>query len=181
MILRSLRGAVNGFTYGARIRFVHALVMGILFKKTSLFDKVKDAFLLARDHGVRLALFVFIYKTIVGALEIILKGAQHWHTFIGGAIGGFFIFRKWNPINAQIVMYLMARNLLGGAEKLRRMGYFPKKSQFAILATVCWGVVMLFYDLDASVLQKSLASSMDYLYKETEKYESWRNFIPFLN
>lgn len=128
MLLKCLRGAVNGFTYGARIRFVHALVMGILFKKTSLLNKIKDAFFLARDHGVRLALFVFIYKFIVGVLTILLKGPQHWHTFIGGAIGGFFIFRKWNPINAQIVMYLMARNLLGGAEKLRRKGYFPNKS-----------------------------------------------------
>ena len=181
MLLRCLRGAVNGFTYGAKIRFIHSLVMGILFKKGGPLVKLQDALTLAKDHGVRLACFVFLYKLVVGVLGILLKGAKHWHCFVGGATGGYFVFRKWNPINAQIVMYLLARNLLGGAEKLRRKGLFPSRSLFMALATACWGVVMWLYAIDAPVLQRSLVSSMDYLYKETEHYSSWRDFVPFLN
>ena len=71
MIFKSLRGAVNGFTYGSWIWFVHSLVMGFLFKSSSVFDKLKDALKLARDHGLRLAAFVFIYKTIVGVIRIV--------------------------------------------------------------------------------------------------------------
>ena len=45
--------------------------MGFLFKSSSVLDKIKDALKLARDHGLRLAAFVFIYKTIVGIIKII--------------------------------------------------------------------------------------------------------------
>ena len=122
-----------------------------------------------------------IYKAIVGILKLIFKSHFSIFTMIAGCVGGHFIFGKWNPINAQIVMYLLSRNLLGFAGLMRKSKLFPQRSLFTLLAMLCWGTVMYLYSIDRDVLQNSLQSSMEYLYDESEYYCSWKDFIPFLN
>ncbi len=63
-----MRGLTNGFTYRARTIFVHSIVMGILFKESSILEKIKYAIKLAKEHGTKLAIYVVIYKAIVGLL-----------------------------------------------------------------------------------------------------------------
>lgn len=167
LILKCLRGLTNGFTYGARTRFVHSIVMGILFRKGTVWEKLKGAAKLAKEHGLKLGVYVVIYKAIVGVLKLIFKGHYSIFTMIAGCVGGHYIFGKWNPINAQIVMYLLSRNLLGFAGLLRKSKLFPQSSLFTLLAMLCWGTVMYLYSIDRDVLQNSLQSSMEYLYDES--------------
>ena len=92
---------------------------------------------------------------------------MQFFSFIAGCIGGYTVFSSWNAINAQIVMYLLSRNLFGITAMMRNAGYFPKSSQFTLLSMLSWGVVMYLYSLDRTVLQTSLSNSMEYLYDES--------------
>ena len=107
---------------------------------------------MAKDHGTRLGMYVLIFKFIVGVLELIFKREMHFFSFIAGCVGGYAVFSNWNPINAQIVMYLLSRNLFGITGMMRNEGYFPKSSQFTLLSMLSWGVVMYLYSLDRTVL-----------------------------
>ena len=41
-------------------------------------------------------------------------------------------------------------------------------------------MVMFLFELDKSILNKSLVASMDFIYKEADKdIESWRDLVPF--
>lgn len=55
------------------MRFVHSIVMGMLFRKESILQKIKNALMMAKDHGVRLGIYVLIFKFIVGVFELAFK------------------------------------------------------------------------------------------------------------
>lgn len=44
---------------------------------------------------------------------------------------------------------------------------------------IVWGVVMYLFEDDKSVLQGSLQTSMQFLYKDSDHTEGWRDFVPF--
>ena len=75
-------------------------------------------------------------------------------------------------------MYLLSRDLIGGAKNLQEAGVLPKIKFFSILAAMSWGVVMLLFEDNKATLQKSLASSMDFLYHQSEEYNDWTDFVP---
>ena len=61
--LKILKGIRNGIYYGAKVRFMHSLVMSILFMKGSVKNKLKTILKLTIEHAVRLGVFVGVYKT----------------------------------------------------------------------------------------------------------------------
>jgi peroxisomal membrane protein 4 len=110
------------------------------------------------------------------------------HAFLAGCIGGYAVFRKDNPVNNQIVMYLFARVSIGLA-KLAYQNFATKSNLgiknisntnldwlsehgFEIEATVVWGLVMWLFTHYRSVLQPSLQASMQYLYNDSECWDS---------
>ena len=43
-----------------------------------------------------------------------------------------------------------------------------------------WGLVMYLFELDKTILNKSLVTSMEYIYKDSDKdLKSWRELVPF--
>ena len=50
-IIAILRGARNGFFYGARLRFAHAFVMSFLFGKGTYKERIILAVKMALKHG----------------------------------------------------------------------------------------------------------------------------------
>ena len=72
-------------------------------------------------------------------------------------------------INRQIGYYLAARVLEGIFLKLVKLGYFPDKNYFTPTYLLVWGLVMSLYELDKKILNRSLVSSMDFLYKESDQ------------
>jgi peroxisomal membrane protein 4 len=50
---------------------------------------------------------------------------------------------------------------------------------FPVMAVICWAIVMYLFEKDKSCLQESLTSSMDFLYKESDSWNSWKEFVPF--
>jgi peroxisomal membrane protein 4 len=47
------------------------------------------------------------------------------------------------------------------------------------LAAVVWGIVMWLFEKQKELLQPSLRHSMEFLYKESDKIEGWRDFLPY--
>ena len=48
---------------------------------------------------------------------------------------------------------------------------------FTIMATVTWGIVMWLFRHDKDTLQGSLAASMEYLYNDSDKFDTFRNWL----
>jgi hypothetical protein len=75
-------------------------------------------------------------------------------------------------VNAQINMYVMSRVLLGGIKALSVHGYLPAADAipgiYTIYAALTWAGVMYMHEWQREHLQKSLVTSMNYLYKESD-------------
>lgn len=99
-ILKIIRGARNGFYYGGKVRFMHSLVMAVLFSKKTFFKELKNILNLTLTHASKLAAFVAIYKTILLTCKLIDNKSEKHHSFIAGFLGGYLVFKNdKNPIN----------------------------------------------------------------------------------
>ena len=63
--------------------------------------------------------------------------------------------------------------------------YFKRKTDrthlegFPFAYVLAWGLVMYLYELDKKILNRSLVSSMEYIYKESDgDLASWRDLLP---
>lgn len=177
-VLKVLRGARNGFYYGAKVRFMHSLVMAILFGSGNVRKELTRILENTFQHGFRLAAFVTLYKSVVLLMKRLFGKSEAWHHFVAGGVCGFIIFRQKNPINQQLVLYLLSRDLVGVSQSLQNKGYFPKWSFFPVLGVICWSTVMFMFEYDPKALQASLTHSMKFLYKDSDTWTSWTDFVP---
>ena len=118
--LAILKGARNGFVYGVKVRFPHALVMSILFGRgeyvfASLFwtflltylhswqSRIHVIYRATKQHALNLARFVSLYKTILLVQKKFNGGKERESdTFVAGLIGGYFVFGERNAVNEQV-------------------------------------------------------------------------------
>lgn len=177
--ISTLRGLRNGIYYGGKVRFMHALVITILFKKGSMKEKAKNIIELTAEHAKNLGSYVFTFKVILFLLYKLAGKQQKVNHLISGFLAGYVCFKKNTPVNYQITLYLLSRILVGGAQHLsNKTGLFKDVNAYPVLTAVCWALVMFLYEDDSSTLQPSLRYSMDFLYKDSEKFESWADFVP---
>jgi len=180
-IQSSFRGLRNGIYYGAKVRFVHSLVMTLVFKNGSLEDKIKNIFSLTYEHSKNLGIYVFIYKSACCILRKILNKDHHWIPFIAGIIGSLVMWSSNTPVNQQLMLYLLSRNLLACTyfiqDKINTI--IPQGKTFPVASVLCWGVVMYLYENYPKNLQNSLFSSMNFLYNESNHTRSWKDYVPF--
>jgi peroxisomal membrane protein 4 len=164
--------------YGGKIRFTHSLVMAILFKSGTLWQKISSIFTQTWEHSFNLGLFAFIYKTIVCILRRYFKTKNKSINFIAGVIGAYFMWSKGTNINIQIVLYLLSRNILAIANMINDK-YLNFNHGFTLTSMLVWGVVMFLFEYKPTSLQHSLFTSMDFIYKDSDGYKNWRDLIPF--
>lgn len=114
-VLAVLKGFRNGLEYGSKVRFVHTLVMTLLFKDIHLKRVpalLKAILAMAAEHGVNLGLFVLAYKSGYKILDFV-AGTRSLNHFLSGLLFGTLIFGKKTGVNNQIVLYLFSRVLIG--------------------------------------------------------------------
>ncbi|KAG2215384.1 hypothetical protein INT45_010727 [Circinella minor] len=178
-VLTILKGFRNGIVYGSRIRFPHALVMAFLFKSGSTMDKLRYIFRATKQHAQNLGTFAVIYKTAM-FIQKKLNGGKHAdiHTFVAGLLGGYYVFGENNAINQQIVLYIFARVAIALVKVpvQRKMIEAPKHT-YPIFAAVSWGMVMYLFQCDENTLQPSLRASMQYIYRDSDTWNSLRTLI----
>ncbi|KAI9032154.1 peroxisomal membrane protein 4 [Hyaloraphidium curvatum] len=177
-VLAIVKGARNGAVYGAKIRFPHALVMTFMFRDGPLRDKIRFILTATINHATNLLKFATIYKSILFVLRRLQGKEAFVDTFIAGAVGGYIVFHDENPINQQIVLYLFSRVMFGLGKLAYKKGLVTApNNSFALFAAFCWGMVMFLFRHERDILQASLASSMQYIYLDSEKWTSPRTFL----
>ncbi|KAK9761955.1 hypothetical protein K7432_012738 [Basidiobolus ranarum] len=176
--LSILKGFRNGLVYGTKIRFPHALVMTFLFRSGSFQEKAKAIFKATKAHARNLAFFVTIYKTMMFLQKRIQGKELNHHSFVAGLLGGYLIFGDNNNVNNQIVLYLFSRIIIGLAKlTVKRQVIEEPQHSFPVFAAVVWGIVMWLFRHDRDTLQPSLQASMQYLYIDSNKWNSLKNLI----
>jgi len=158
---------------------MHSLVMTILFRKGTLREKITNIIELTFEHGKTLGFFAFCYKSLLCILRRFKKIPDSVRILISGGTFGFLVFGNKTSVNYQIILYLFSRVIVGSAEHFAKKGLLPNVNVYPLLAAVVWSIVMFLFEDDPSSLQNSLASSMQFLYKESDKdLEKWTDLIP---
>lgn len=178
-IISSMKGFRNGVFYGGRIRIVHSLVMSILFKKGSMKERLINILSLTKDHSMYLAFSSFIFKMIKCILTKIQLLPQTLIVAFSGLISGYLSFSENSNVHLQITLYTLGRSVLGFSEVLVNKGILPNINAYPAMAAIIWALVMFLFEDDRTCLQGSLVSSMQFLYKDSDKkMESWTELIP---
>ena len=185
-LLASLRSLRNGIELGARIRAAHCLVMILLYKRNQSFlSNLQFLFKATREHSLNLGIFAFLYKSLKCLSINQLRLTEGESSFAAGLIGGYVVWgRDKTPINYQIVLYLLSRNITGLANRKVTDGTIPNIQAYPLFASLTWAVVMYLHSTTADSLQEGLKSSMDFLYSDDDHwkakgYRQLSDFIPF--
>ncbi|CEJ85773.1 Putative Peroxisomal membrane protein 24 [[Torrubiella] hemipterigena] len=197
-LLSLVKTARNGAVYGTKVRFPHALVMIFLFRSGTFRQKVELVLRATKKHAMNLARFASIYKIVMLALKYYgpTPGKEGpYDSFLAGLVGGYFVFGarsrhgKISSVNQQIVIYIFARVTLALARLAVKQGTgFPVVSNeplssqisyyaWPVFASVSWGAVMALFRYHPEDLQPSLRSSMTYIYKDCNNWDSLRTLV----
>ncbi|KAL6904396.1 Tim17/Tim22/Tim23/Pmp24 family domain-containing protein [Trichoderma evansii] len=198
-VLSLLKTARNGAVYGTKVRFPHALVMIFLFRSGTFKEKASLVFRATKKHATNLAKFASIYKITMLVLKRYgsTPGKEgSLDSFFAGLLGGYIVFGqrskrygKISSVSQQIVIYIFARVALALARLAVKPGHGlpvissePLHSQIShyawpVFASVSWGLVMLLFKHHPEDLQSSLRSSMTYIYKDCDEWDSLRTLL----
>lgn len=119
--LAILKGARNGFVYGVKVRFPHALMMAFLFGKGRFVTPSVESKMRAKrstrswairlrsviqqtwTHATGLTKYVVAYKTLVVLMKKMNGGkSQRFDTFFSGLIAGYFTLGDRTTINEHV-------------------------------------------------------------------------------
>ncbi|KAJ1845843.1 hypothetical protein LPJ70_002323 [Coemansia sp. RSA 2708] len=179
-LLSLVKGFRNGVVYGTKIRFPHALVMTLLFRTGSPREKIASILSATKAHARGLAFFVTGYKTLMLLQRRLSASGKNsdLHTFIAGCISGYFVFGEKTSVNQQIILYLFSRIAMGlVGTAMKATDFKAPRNSFALFAALCWGMVMVLFRRDKTVLQDSLQSSMTYLYEDSNHWSSLKTLL----
>ncbi|KAF3344756.1 hypothetical protein VdG2_06942 [Verticillium dahliae VDG2] len=174
-ILAVLKGARNGAVYGTKVRFPHALVMIFLFRSGTLREKAGLVFRATRTHARNLAKFATIYKLTMLLLKHYgpTPGKEGPHdTLLAGALGGYLVFGGRGARSGRIPSPAV------GLPRVSEPAASAAISHYAwpVFASGSWAMVMYLFRWHPEDLQSSLRSSMTYIYKQSDDWDSLRNF-----
>jgi peroxisomal membrane protein 4 len=76
-------------------------------------------------------------------------------------------------------MYLLSRITVGLARLAQEKNILPKTKApiFPWFSAIVWGIVLWLFEYHIHVLQPSLQASMTYLYHDSNRWNSIRNFL----
>ncbi|KAF4123416.1 hypothetical protein GMORB2_6117 [Geosmithia morbida] len=119
-----------------------------------------------------------------------------YDSLAAGMLGGYLVFGrrsprtgKISPVSQQIVIYIFARVALALASIAVKPGHGipglteePARSNIThyawpAFASLSWGLVMLLFDKHPDDLQSSLRSSMVYIYRDCDSWDSLRTLL----
>ncbi|KAF9243891.1 Tim17/Tim22/Tim23/Pmp24 family-domain-containing protein [Melanogaster broomeanus] len=187
-----VKGARNGFVYGVKVRFPHALIMAILFGRGDWKSRCRVIYRATKQHALNLAKFVSLYKALL-LLQRKANGGKERNsdTFIAGLIGGYVVFGDRTAVNEQIVLYVVSRVIAGfipragapyskapspqGGALARPVP--PDARYFSVFAALSWGAVMWLFKNRGESIQPGMFNSMTYLYRDSEAWKDLRTLL----
>ncbi|KAI0768531.1 peroxisomal membrane protein 4 [Trametes elegans] len=189
--LAILKGARNGFVYGVKVRFPHALIMAILFGRGDWQSRLRTIFRATKQHATNLAKFVTVYKSLLLLQKKVNGGKERSSdSFIAGLVGGYVVFGERNAVNEQIVLYICSRVVASFLSRAKT-GYSsgagaqpgavrplpPNATQFSLFAALSWGAVMWLFNHRGESVQPGLFNSMTYIYRDSEHWNNLRTLL----
>ncbi len=154
----------NGAVYGAQVRFPHALLMTLMFGSGTLREKMQAILSLTLQHSANLALFASCYTLCRGILQRYCSSAAAY-LLSGGLCGGILLGENTTLLN-HVNLYTWSRVVLActrwAIEKWPSL-YFP--GAFRLYSALSYGFLMLFFETRSKLLQKSLQTSMNFIYR----------------
>ncbi|KAJ8084293.1 hypothetical protein PM082_003061 [Marasmius tenuissimus] len=191
--LAILKGARNGFVYGVKVRFPHAVVMSILFGRGDWKSRLQVIYRATKQHALNLAKFVSIYKTLL-LLQRKANGGKErsLDTFMAGLLGGYVVFGDRTAVNEQIVLYVVSRVVASfipradapyhaspqSPRSLSAVKPLPPNSKyFSWFAALSWGAVMWLFANRGETVQPGMFNSMTYLYRDSEVWKDLRTLL----
>jgi len=191
--LAILKGCRNGFVYGVKVRFPHALIMAILFGRGDWKSRLRIIYRTTRQHATNLAKFVSLYKTFLLIQKKVNGGKERSaDTFIAGLLGGYLVFGNRTAVNEQIVLYVVSRVVASFIPRSTspystssasppnspsRKPLPPDSRYFSIFAALTWGAVMWLFKHRDQTIQPGMFSSMTYLYRDSETWRDLRTLL----
>lgn len=143
-LLEVLRLSRNGIVYGGKIRFSHALVISLLYRKGPLWPRLKSVFSATRDHAKVLASYAIIYKTVQKVLlreDFLGSEASAQASLLAGAVGGWLVYSNKYPqifslgITHQITLYCFSRVVLALGKVVVDYYLHCRQPQFHLVRT----------------------------------------------
>jgi peroxisomal membrane protein 4 len=151
-------------------------------------------------EGMYLSISCSTIRTVSTIWDAIITNLPHptgpLDSFFAGLLGGYIVFGqrskrygKISSVSQQIVIYIFARVALALARLAVKPGHGlpvissePFHSQISnyawpVFASVSWGLVMLLFKHHPEDLQSSLRSSMTYIYKDCDEWDSLRTLL----
>lgn len=195
-VLAVLKAARNGAVYGAKVRFPHALVMIFLFRSGTVREKLALIFRATKTHAQNLAKYATVYKLTMLLLKHMGSDPGKegtYDTFFSGLLGGYLVFGRRSKrghissVSKQIVIFVFARvclslaklsiepsfGIIKNPELSRRISH----DAWPVFAALSWGSVMWLFRWYPETVQSGLRSSMDYIYVQSDHWDSLRNFL----
>ena len=74
---------------------------------------------------------------------------------------------------------MLSRVLEGLVHTAKNEGVIPNVPMFSYVSVIVWGFVMYLFERDNTALNRSLDSSMQFIYRDSDKVDGWRDFVPF--
>lgn len=100
------------------------------------------------------------------------KPERIYHALLAGAAGGYYVWGNYSSVNYQIVLYLSSRILIGVSKRFwekfsprEYKGMLQNPKLYSLLSAAVWGIVMVLFEETPHVLQRSLRTSMDEIYR----------------
>ncbi|TVY51042.1 Peroxisomal membrane protein 4 [Lachnellula cervina] len=196
--LAVLKAARNGAVYGAKVRFPHALVMIVLFRSGTVREKISLILRATKTHAQNLAKYATVYKlTMLGLKHMGSNPGKEgpYDTFFAGLMGGYLVFGRRSKkghvssVSKQIVIFVFARVCLSLAQlsvmpqagiiKSHKLSRRIEHDAWPVFAALSWASVMWLFRWYPDTVQTGLRSSMDYIYVQSDHWDSLRNFLIF--
>lgn len=174
-LISAIKAFRNGAVYGGSLRFFHSLAFGALFKYSSFKNFKEFVHYVSNQtyqHALYLGLFSFLYKLFFCFLSRLAKKKSKYFAFIAGSLAGFLVFGEKTNVKYHIILFLLARNLMGISEALFKKMKMQKMKLFPYLSALCCGVTLFLFEDDKSVLNPSLTKGLFYLIKDSDKKTS---------
>lgn len=119
-LLEVVKSARNGVVYGGKVRFLHALVISLLYRSGPLWPRFKQVLTATKNHAEVLAAFAVLYKFLCKVLvHESLLGPKNARLikFLSGAIGAWVVYSQhfdyFHPgITHQVTLYCFSRVLI---------------------------------------------------------------------
>ena len=179
ILFDAIKGFRNGLAYGIKVRTPHAIMMNVLWSRTNVTDMSKKVYHAVKTHSTKLAYFAIVYKLVLAILrKYTPAGNAEWPTLVVGALCGGLFFGEDEAIVNQVNTYCLTRISSGFLFiLLEKYNIKISKVGLKVYAAIIWGIMMWMSTYHGHQMQKTVKSSMDYIYRESDVHPDLTSLI----